>query len=458
MYSMLFSGCMDNQIGNESSEGSEWAVDRILEHTGSGTNSKFEIQWQLGDITWLPYDKISHLEALNKYINLLGATSIGNLPAGKAKPPLEDLQIHLGTIMPYFTYSPDYIDNCALMCIGLMSYILHAPNNPHQSTLVSTDTICLFCEYAQAIKSLPINNFAVLLPNSALGYEDFASTFNMHAKYIDPMFPLQWSMAQNRYVSLCGPVIKYNHFMLSAYPLAANAPKSHKKAKVVQPTPDCDDPCMSFGLVKPQTVKHILKASVTVAACRLEAGNGFFSQRECHRHSCNHTQGSFHHASHDTAHPSSSKKAKHTVKAKSMAKTQQAAGTNAPNTPAAFSAVTPDAANTPAVPNTTTTAAAAPAQDVKMPDADALTALTPAALAKFCVTEDGLMSLLAGLVSDNSRIKQMVRNLLAAILNKGSVNNDIDADGDDNVDFKDANTFTVGPTHPINNAAAPIAA
>ncbi len=98
----LFPGRMDNQIGNESDEGhgSEWAVDKIVGHTSRGLHSEFEIKWQSGDITWLPYDKVSHLEALNEYIHLLGASSISSLPEGKSKPPTGYPKFTWGTLFP----------------------------------------------------------------------------------------------------------------------------------------------------------------------------------------------------------------------------------------------------------------------------------------------------------------------------------------------------------------------
>ncbi|KIJ96480.1 hypothetical protein K443DRAFT_134123 [Laccaria amethystina LaAM-08-1] len=61
-------------LGDES-EG-EWAVDKILSHSGSKENVIFEILWLASDITWLPYHQISHSNALPVYLDLLGISGI----------------------------------------------------------------------------------------------------------------------------------------------------------------------------------------------------------------------------------------------------------------------------------------------------------------------------------------------------------------------------------------------
>ena len=73
-------------------------MDRILSHAGSKSDAVFEIQWKSGDITWLPYYQITHLQALTKYLDLLGKKSIKELAEGTGKPPLEDPQVFLGAL------------------------------------------------------------------------------------------------------------------------------------------------------------------------------------------------------------------------------------------------------------------------------------------------------------------------------------------------------------------------
>lgn len=94
----LFPGRMDTQVGVDSQTDGEWAVDKILSHAGSKTDSTFEIKWRSGDITWLPYYQITHLQALTDYLELLGIDKITKLPTGKGHPPENDPQIFVGAL------------------------------------------------------------------------------------------------------------------------------------------------------------------------------------------------------------------------------------------------------------------------------------------------------------------------------------------------------------------------
>ena len=94
----LFPGRLDTQFSlGDSSEG-EWAVDKIISHSGSKENSIFEILWQASDITWLPYHQISHLNALPVYLDLLGISGISELPKGHIKLPADDPQVFSGQL------------------------------------------------------------------------------------------------------------------------------------------------------------------------------------------------------------------------------------------------------------------------------------------------------------------------------------------------------------------------
>jgi hypothetical protein len=78
---------MDNQIPGERDDDNEWAVDRIRSHSGTGTDAVFEISWKSGDITWLPYYQITHLQVLTDYLNLMGVKKVLKLPKGSGRPP-----------------------------------------------------------------------------------------------------------------------------------------------------------------------------------------------------------------------------------------------------------------------------------------------------------------------------------------------------------------------------------
>ena len=55
---------MNTQLGKTPKLDDEWAADQILSHSGSGANATFEIKWKAGDITWLTYYQVTHLQAL----------------------------------------------------------------------------------------------------------------------------------------------------------------------------------------------------------------------------------------------------------------------------------------------------------------------------------------------------------------------------------------------------------
>ena len=94
----LFPGRMDTQVAVEDHTDDEWAVDFIKSHSGSKSDAIFEVHWKSGDVTWLPYYQITHLQALTDYLDLLGVTWISSLPKGTGHPPADDPQIFLGSM------------------------------------------------------------------------------------------------------------------------------------------------------------------------------------------------------------------------------------------------------------------------------------------------------------------------------------------------------------------------
>jgi len=106
----LFPGRMDTQIGDGPDTEDEWAIDLIQSHAESGEDSIFKIKWKSGDVTWLPYYQIRHLQALDAYLDLLGVKNAAELPLGRGSPPREDPQIFLGA-MSLCSSSPNQIFN-----------------------------------------------------------------------------------------------------------------------------------------------------------------------------------------------------------------------------------------------------------------------------------------------------------------------------------------------------------
>ena len=93
----LFPSQMDTQLKGDLEANNKWAIDRIISHAGSGADAVFEIKWKSGDITWLPYYQITHLNVLTKYFDLLGISKISKLPLGKGILPPDDPQIFVGS-------------------------------------------------------------------------------------------------------------------------------------------------------------------------------------------------------------------------------------------------------------------------------------------------------------------------------------------------------------------------
>ena len=87
----LFPGWLDMQLGSQDTPDGEWAVEKIEGHIGSKTDTKFQIKWKLGNITWMPYYQIQNLDALKAYLELQGVKKIHDLPADMA---LASSQVH----------------------------------------------------------------------------------------------------------------------------------------------------------------------------------------------------------------------------------------------------------------------------------------------------------------------------------------------------------------------------
>ena len=60
----------------------DWFINEILgHHWEKGArlkNLKFEVCWSLGNTTWEPYKTCKDLEALNRYLELHGSTTIAS--------------------------------------------------------------------------------------------------------------------------------------------------------------------------------------------------------------------------------------------------------------------------------------------------------------------------------------------------------------------------------------------
>jgi len=127
----LFLGRLFTQLNAGNDNDPEWAVNKILSHSGSSQDAVFEVLWKAGDITWLPYFQIEHLNALNEYLDLQGVEDINTLPAGKGNLPHQDPQVFLGILTP-FAPPQDYKTNPCTWCNPITSL-----SNPVSTTFTT---------------------------------------------------------------------------------------------------------------------------------------------------------------------------------------------------------------------------------------------------------------------------------------------------------------------------------
>jgi len=75
-----FPGRLPIQIPGFGEKPDEWIVDSILTHHGKGKGSEFQILWKAGDKTWASYREVAHLNALDRYCELMGVEDAAELP------------------------------------------------------------------------------------------------------------------------------------------------------------------------------------------------------------------------------------------------------------------------------------------------------------------------------------------------------------------------------------------
>ena len=81
---------MPAQIPGFSKKPEEWIVDRIVTHHGRGMGSEFQILWKAGDMTWASYREVAHLNALDRYCELMGVRNAAELLSNYVNMDSED--------------------------------------------------------------------------------------------------------------------------------------------------------------------------------------------------------------------------------------------------------------------------------------------------------------------------------------------------------------------------------
>jgi hypothetical protein len=87
-----FPGRLPIQIPGFGERPEEWIVDGIVAHHGKGLGSDFLIQWKAGDKSWATYREVAHLNALDRYCELLGVDTASELPASYVSHEPDDLE------------------------------------------------------------------------------------------------------------------------------------------------------------------------------------------------------------------------------------------------------------------------------------------------------------------------------------------------------------------------------
>ena len=64
----------------------ETLVEDILAHKWENNRLSFQIHWNDGDITWETYETCKDLQALDKYLQLLGVKEPSELPRRSVSP------------------------------------------------------------------------------------------------------------------------------------------------------------------------------------------------------------------------------------------------------------------------------------------------------------------------------------------------------------------------------------
>jgi len=219
-----FPGCLDMQVLHFDDEWEpEWTVSKIRSHSGAGEDAIFKVEWKAGDVTWLPYADISHLDALAEYLDLIGVTNINNLPDGSGTPPSDDPQpllgqvslggIKSGTLPPTLPSHPttpsssnqplnSWFDDSELTLFAMSiapddgnllyfsgqgrNVLISSPDDAEGPYVVTREQLKLFADYSHILR----NKSPRARPSAPLGYEFFAHAFNsegLHssASYID---------------------------------------------------------------------------------------------------------------------------------------------------------------------------------------------------------------------------------------------------------------------------------
>lgn len=198
----LFPGRLDTQLGGLDAPDGEWAVEKVEGHVGSKDNAVFKIKWKSGDVTWMPYYQIEHLNALAQYFEALGIDNVSNLLPGTASNVPTDAQILLGTLsflpiknptslLTSHSFHPPVLSpmsNTALTHLYLSRiadhFVLVDPDNKENILRITCEQLRAYIDHDSRIRR------GITLTAEPAGYSAFAAVFNNPAGACNIKFSL----------------------------------------------------------------------------------------------------------------------------------------------------------------------------------------------------------------------------------------------------------------------------
>ncbi|KAJ3558320.1 hypothetical protein NP233_g11530 [Leucocoprinus birnbaumii] len=201
----LFPGRLDTQVWDFGDSDQEWAVDRIRSHSGMKRSALFEILWKSGDVTWLPYEKIDHLTALEHYFEALGIDGIDQLEDNRAqRGPPPDEQI---------TFSAIWIDTNLLDDTQKDAFVLTqlslGPDSQSLPDLFPQHTYPKLLLFASLVLAVMGYNFRPPKWKLPLGFREGMALFSF-IHYTDPAI---WTILD----LLTGGIIPFSAALLRLY-------------------------------------------------------------------------------------------------------------------------------------------------------------------------------------------------------------------------------------------------
>ncbi|KAG2158620.1 uncharacterized protein EDB93DRAFT_1245847 [Suillus bovinus] len=189
---------METQIAEFEEAEPEWAINKVLNHSGKRADSTFQILWKSGDTTWLSYNWVAGLGALKDYFLELGIEDVSELEQGTGNLAAADPQVSVGCLD---FNNPNHINP-----------VVH-PSSESSFSFTSNDSLLLLaCQITPSTMAPILSRIGALhytLPNG-IGNGDLMIVLDMLRAYLEHNAHLRSGTAMDR----ASPV-GYGDFSLS---------------------------------------------------------------------------------------------------------------------------------------------------------------------------------------------------------------------------------------------------